>query len=213
MPEDLSVPGIAAFIAEARKRLGPEERPVDLSNGIGDPAMEAMVKNNDFGALVDAIEKYRDSQLGLRMIYAINDQCSGYSSFMIPLLEKQNPEFVAGMGDSETFIGAIQLKKALVMAIAKDLGMEEIENLTHPSVKAFIADARKKLKKTAGSDPAVDPASNPQAPQGGLPRQQNDGRKLATGKDPNAPRNGIVIVGILVALLGIVWLMFRKSGK
>lgn len=209
MPEDLSVPSIAAFIAEARKRLGPEERPVDLSKGIGDPAVEAMLKNKDFEALTAFMGEAKDEDLVLKTIYSISDECSGYAGFMIPLLEKNNPEFV--VGGSESFMGAILLKKALVSAIAKDLKMEEIENLTHSSVKTFIAETKDKLKTKGGSKPVKIPALDPQASQGGTSDSKNEATKPSIGENSNSVTIWALVALSLVALFGILWILFKKA--
>lgn len=209
MPEDLSISGITAFIAEARKRLGPEEPPVDLSQGIGDSAVEAMLKNHDFATLVDFIDKSQDADLGLRTIYAIRDQCSAYSSYMIPLLEKNNPEMVAS---GESYFSDVLFKQALVKAIAKDLKMEEIENLTHPSVKSFIAEAREDLKKAEPTRPEKGRTSNAQPSQSGSQAwtMKQNGALSDEGSGP--ARNWPVIAAALAVLFGLLWILLKRRG-
>lgn len=153
LPEDFSIAGIEAFIKEARTRLGPAELRQELKGGIADPAVEAMVKNRDFDSLAKVLGGREDRYLQERTIFAIGEQCSGYSEFMIPILKNWNVE--RGVSNTEMFLQTIEMKDALVKAIAKDLKIDGLENLTIPSVAAFITKARTVLnERKSSAEPA-----------------------------------------------------------
>lgn len=135
--------------------LSAQEKPY-LSNdmSIARPALKMLVKNGNAKALMEVIELSNSSKLQHEAISALSAMKlldNQIISAMLRNLEKENIQLLEG--GTEQIITNMELKTALMNAVAKALKIKPAENSSYKQVKAFVAEANRLINKDSSVEP------------------------------------------------------------